>query len=172
MIIKGQLLCSSNFTQQVSPPADVITYRFNNQMIYVPPAESFDQAVTFARSAFENDLTGIDKSRISFSLNVLANGKQSSVGISRVAWSRIMSHLARYEIIDVLDCGMILDTLGVVLIFSSYPIPERRRCLMHTCMPHTSSKSIVLYSGQAILHLIRVTDRDIFLLYQFISENE
>ncbi|KAG2366741.1 hypothetical protein BDR07DRAFT_1395686 [Suillus spraguei] len=70
-------------------------------MIYVPPAESFDQAVTFARSAFENDLTGIDKSRISFSLNVLANGKQSSVGISRVAWPTIMSHLARYEIIDV-----------------------------------------------------------------------
>jgi len=59
------------------------------------------QAVTFARSAFESDLTGIDKSRISFSLNVLANGKQSSVGISRVAWSKMMAHLARYEIIDV-----------------------------------------------------------------------
>jgi hypothetical protein len=82
-------------------PADVITYRYNDQMMYVPPAESFDQAVTFARSAFESDLTGIDKSRISFSLNVLANGKQSSVGISRVAWSKMMAHLARYEIIDV-----------------------------------------------------------------------
>lgn len=91
----------ASIRRQSPAPADVITYRFNNQMIYVPPAESFDQAVTFARSAFENDLTGIDKSRISFSLNVLANGKQSSVGISRVAWSRIMSHLARYEIIDV-----------------------------------------------------------------------
>ncbi|KAG2754023.1 hypothetical protein P692DRAFT_20854473 [Suillus brevipes Sb2] len=87
--------------RQSPAPADVITYRLNNQMMYVPPAESFDQAVTFARSAFEGDLTGIDKSRISFSLNVLANGKQSSVGISRVAWSTIMSHLARYEIIDV-----------------------------------------------------------------------
>ncbi|KAG1817956.1 uncharacterized protein BJ212DRAFT_1347893 [Suillus subaureus] len=90
------------FARRQSPaPADVITYRFNNQMMYVPPAENFDQAVTFARSAFESDLTGIDKSRISFSLNVLANGKQSSVGISSVAWSKIMSHLARYEIIDV-----------------------------------------------------------------------
>ncbi|KAG2043726.1 hypothetical protein BDR03DRAFT_909187 [Suillus americanus] len=87
--------------RQSPAPADVVTYRFNNQMMYVPPAESFDQAVTFARSAFESDLTGIDKGRISFSLNVLANGKQSSVGISKVAWSRIMSHLARYEIIDV-----------------------------------------------------------------------
>ncbi|KAG2142285.1 uncharacterized protein EDB93DRAFT_1158353 [Suillus bovinus] len=89
-------------TRRQSPaPADLVTYRFNNQMMYVPPAENFDQAVTFARSAFEGDLTGIDKSRISFSLNVLANGKQSSVGISRVAWSTTMSHLAQYEIIDV-----------------------------------------------------------------------
>ncbi|KAG1823994.1 hypothetical protein EV424DRAFT_1487128, partial [Suillus variegatus] len=89
-------------TRRQSPaPADVITYRLNNKMMYVPPAESFDQAVTFARSAFEGDLTGIDKSRISFSLNVLANGKQSSVGISSEAWSKIMSHLAQYEIIDV-----------------------------------------------------------------------
>ncbi|KAG2347529.1 hypothetical protein BDR05DRAFT_848115, partial [Suillus weaverae] len=86
---------------QSPAPVDVITYRLNNQMMYVPPAKNFDQAVTFARSAFEGDLTGIDKNRISFSLNVLANGKQNSVGISRVAWSTIMSRLAQYEIIDV-----------------------------------------------------------------------
>ncbi|KAG0699357.1 hypothetical protein DFH29DRAFT_809202, partial [Suillus ampliporus] len=79
---------------------DVITYRLNNQMMYVPPAQSFDQS-HLPRSAFESDLTGIDKGRISFSLNVLAHGKQSSVGISSVAWPTIMSHLARYEIIDV-----------------------------------------------------------------------
>ncbi|KAG1860763.1 hypothetical protein F4604DRAFT_1658185 [Suillus subluteus] len=87
--------------RQSPPPADIITYRLNNQMMYVPTAESFDQAVTFARSAFESDLTGIDKSRISFSLNVLVNGKQSSVDISHGAWSTIMSHLVRYEIVDV-----------------------------------------------------------------------
>ncbi|KAG2366726.1 hypothetical protein BDR07DRAFT_1327772 [Suillus spraguei] len=90
------------FKRRQSPtPADVITYRLNNRMVYVPPAENFDQAVTFARSAFEGDLTGIDKSRISFSLNVLANGKKSSVNISREAWSMIMSHLVQYEIVDV-----------------------------------------------------------------------
>ncbi|KAG1740881.1 uncharacterized protein EDB91DRAFT_1081945 [Suillus paluster] len=91
----------TSIRRQSPAPADVITYRLNNQMMYVPPAQSFDQAVTFARSAFETDLTGIDKSRISFSLNVLANGKQGSVGISSVAWPTIMSRLARYEIIDV-----------------------------------------------------------------------
>ncbi|KAG2043710.1 hypothetical protein BDR03DRAFT_939702 [Suillus americanus] len=87
--------------RQSPPPADIVTYRLNNRMTYVPTAESFDQAVTFARSAFESDLTGIDKSRISFSLNVLANGKQRSVDISCGAWSTIMSHLTRYEIVDV-----------------------------------------------------------------------
>lgn len=87
--------------RQSPAPADVITYRLNNRMTYVPPAENFDQAVTFARSAFEGDLAGIDISRISFSLNVLANGKMSSVGVSRGAWSATMSRLARYEIVDV-----------------------------------------------------------------------
>ncbi|KAG2352322.1 hypothetical protein BDR07DRAFT_1438170 [Suillus spraguei] len=96
------------FKRRQSPtPADVITYRLNNRMVYVPQprtstlAQLFQQAVTFARSAFEGDLTGIDKSRISFSLNVLANGKKSSVNISREAWSTIMSHLVQYEIVDV-----------------------------------------------------------------------
>ncbi|KAG2074774.1 hypothetical protein BDR04DRAFT_1092305 [Suillus decipiens] len=70
-------------------------------MVYVPPAENFDQAIIFARSAFEGDLTGIDKSRISFSLNVLANGKKNSVNISREGWSTVMSHLVQYEIVDV-----------------------------------------------------------------------
>ncbi|KAG2137196.1 hypothetical protein BD769DRAFT_1664097 [Suillus cothurnatus] len=91
---------------QAQPLVDVITYRLNNRMIYVPPAQSFDKAVALAKSAFESDLTGIDKSRISFSLNVLANGKQSSAGISREAWSAVVSHLARYEIIDVHVSGL------------------------------------------------------------------
>ncbi|KAJ8588827.1 hypothetical protein M405DRAFT_768598 [Rhizopogon salebrosus TDB-379] len=80
---------------------DVVTYRLNNQMIYVLPAQSFDQAILFARSAFESELTGVHNSRISFSLNVLANGKQTSMGISSVAWTAVVSHLERYEIIDV-----------------------------------------------------------------------
>jgi hypothetical protein len=110
---------------QAPPLVDVITYRLNNRMIYVPPAQSFDvslstlvyqcslnlaqssqKAVALAKSAFESDLIGIDKSRISFSLNVLANGKQSSAGISREAWSAVVSHLARYEIIDVHVSGL------------------------------------------------------------------
>ncbi|KAG1901013.1 uncharacterized protein F5891DRAFT_951456 [Suillus fuscotomentosus] len=127
-------------TRRQSPaPADVITYRLNNKMMYVPPAESFDQAVTFARSAFEGDLTGIDKSRISFSLNVLANGKQSSVGISSAAWSKIMSHLAQYEIIDV--------HVQPVLKVSEAP-PSYRSCgstgdveKEHHSSPHSSSHS-------------------------------
>ncbi|KAJ8586424.1 hypothetical protein M405DRAFT_743643, partial [Rhizopogon salebrosus TDB-379] len=82
-------------------PADIITYRLNDKMMYVPPAENFDQAVTFARSAFDNELTGVHNSRISFSLNVLTNGKQTSMGISSVAWAVVVSRLEPYEIIDV-----------------------------------------------------------------------
>ncbi|KAG2153332.1 hypothetical protein DEU56DRAFT_774618 [Suillus clintonianus] len=126
--------------RQSPAPADVITYRLNKQMMYVPPAESFDQAVTFARSAFERDLTGVDKNRISFSLNVLANGKQSSVGISRVAWQSVMSHMARYEIIDV----HIQPELTV-----SPPPPSYRSCSSEKGSEkehHSSSKSSAFHS--------------------------
>ncbi|KAJ8591331.1 hypothetical protein M405DRAFT_735320 [Rhizopogon salebrosus TDB-379] len=82
-------------------PADVITYRLNNKMMYVPPAQSFDQAVTFARSAYESDLNGVDQSQICFSLNVIAQGRHSSVGITSEAWPSVVSRLARYEIIDL-----------------------------------------------------------------------
>ncbi|KAJ8586425.1 hypothetical protein M405DRAFT_695724, partial [Rhizopogon salebrosus TDB-379] len=84
-----------------SSAPDIITYRLNNKMMYVPPAQNYDQAVIFARSAFERDLNGVDNSRISFWLNVLANGKQTSVSIVPAAWPSVVSRLARSEIIDV-----------------------------------------------------------------------
>ncbi|KAG2347542.1 hypothetical protein BDR05DRAFT_958283 [Suillus weaverae] len=121
-------------------PADIITYRLNDQMMYVPLAKNFDQAVTFARSAFEGDLTGIDKSRISLSLNVMANGKQSSVCISRAAWSAITSHLVRYEIVDV----HIKPELEV-----SGPPPSYRSCSSKEGAEHSSS-----YLSSALHRLI------------------
>ncbi|KAG1781879.1 hypothetical protein EV702DRAFT_491318 [Suillus placidus] len=126
--------------RQSLAPTDVITYRFNDQMMYVPIAENFDQAVTFARSAFKGDLTGIDKSRISFSLNVIANGKQSSVGITRGAWSAVMSHLARYEIVDV----HVKPELEV-----SGPPPSYRSCSSAEGAEHSSS-----YLSSALHRLI------------------
>lgn len=86
--------------RQPPAPAEIIAYRFNDCVVYVPPAKSFHQAVIFARSAFD-DLTGVDKSRISFSLNVQVNGKMTSVNIDHGAWPTITSHLVQYEIIDV-----------------------------------------------------------------------
>ncbi|KAJ8586427.1 hypothetical protein M405DRAFT_935402 [Rhizopogon salebrosus TDB-379] len=76
-------------------------YRLYDKMLCVPRAESYDEAVVIAKSAFESELAGVHNSRISFSRNVPANGNQISMGISPMAWTAVMSHLEPYEIIDV-----------------------------------------------------------------------
>jgi hypothetical protein len=60
--------------------------------------ESLQQAVTFARSTFESDLKGVDKSQISFSLTTTKNEK---IGISPLAWPSVVSQAAPYCFIDI-----------------------------------------------------------------------
>ncbi|KAH7921100.1 hypothetical protein BV22DRAFT_1039022 [Leucogyrophana mollusca] len=87
-------------TQRTSA-VDIITYRLNNQMTYVTPAQDYQEAVNVAREVFRDELGGVDEKRISFSVNVLTDGQTRSVRISSFAWPAIVSHLTRYEIIDV-----------------------------------------------------------------------
>ncbi|OAX38001.1 hypothetical protein K503DRAFT_718861 [Rhizopogon vinicolor AM-OR11-026] len=84
--------------QSPPPPADIIAYSLNNRMVYVPKAQTFDEAVTFARSAFESDLKGVDKSQISFSM---ISSLKNDVGISSMAWPTIMSKIVHYSIVYV-----------------------------------------------------------------------
>ncbi|KAG1716203.1 hypothetical protein ID866_943 [Astraeus odoratus] len=84
-----------------SPAAtDVVTYRLDDKMIYVPLDYNWRQALAHARHSFEK-LSGVDEKRITFSLNVINDGQRRSVGISPSAWRSVASHLARYEIIDI-----------------------------------------------------------------------
>jgi len=81
---------------------DVVTYRLNDKMVYVTPAQSYEQALDFAQNEFADELRHIKRDRISFSVLVNAGiGIHRSVRIGTMAWSAVVSGLKRYEIIDV-----------------------------------------------------------------------
>lgn len=80
--------------------ADVITYRHEDKMVYVPLDSNWLEALRHAQSAFAT-LAGIDGKRITFSVNLIKDGQRKSVRISPSAWRSVSSHLARYEIIDI-----------------------------------------------------------------------
>ncbi|KAH7883176.1 hypothetical protein F5I97DRAFT_1783738, partial [Phlebopus sp. FC_14] len=79
---------------------DIITYRLDGQMMYVPLTDDFPKALEYARKAFHK-LKEIEDKQISFSLTVVTGDQRHSVGITPVAWPNLVRHLARYEIIDI-----------------------------------------------------------------------
>ncbi|EGO00946.1 hypothetical protein SERLA73DRAFT_167150 [Serpula lacrymans var. lacrymans S7.3] len=91
---------SSNSSNTVST-TDILTYRLNRNMVYVTPPRDMEQALEFARTVFPDELADVDRTRISFSVTVISGGRISAVGISPFAWSAIVPHLIRYEVIDV-----------------------------------------------------------------------
>jgi len=80
---------------------DVVTYRLNDKMVYVTPAQSYEQALDFAQNEFADELYHIKRDRISFSVLVNAGRTHRSVRIGTMAWPAVVSGLKRYEIIDV-----------------------------------------------------------------------
>ncbi|EIN06713.1 hypothetical protein PUNSTDRAFT_145227 [Punctularia strigosozonata HHB-11173 SS5] len=79
---------------------DILTYRYQEQMVYVKPASQYDQAVADAVMAFP-ELSGLDRDRISFSLTVFVQNTTKTVTISPNAWPAVIATLSRFEILDV-----------------------------------------------------------------------
>ncbi|KAH0829198.1 hypothetical protein J3R83DRAFT_2747 [Lanmaoa asiatica] len=80
-------------------PTDIVTYRYNGELVYVPVAPNYIQALSHAREAFPP----LKKLRdASLSLSLTAPGhSQKFVGISASAWPKLIAHMSRYQIIDV-----------------------------------------------------------------------
>jgi hypothetical protein len=88
--------------RRTTTPADIVTYRLNDKMVYVTPADSYEQAIDFAKKVFPDELRKVNRNNISFSITVITRGdKKRSVWIADMAWSTVVSTLHRYEIIDV-----------------------------------------------------------------------
>ncbi|KAL6306862.1 hypothetical protein BKA93DRAFT_712835, partial [Sparassis latifolia] len=81
-------------------PPDIITYRLEGKMVYVTPAETYEEGVTFAKAVFE-ELSGVHPERITFSVSVNMPGGGRTVQISPMAWRAVVSTLAQYEIVDL-----------------------------------------------------------------------
>jgi len=80
---------------------EVITYNLNGKMVYVPPAQSYEQALDFAQKEFSDDLHNIKRDQISFSVLVHAEKSLRSVRIGAMAWPAVVSNLKRFEIVEV-----------------------------------------------------------------------
>jgi len=87
-------------SQKSTSTPDLITYRYDERMAYVKPAETHDKAAEYAREVF-SDLSATPTSRISFSITVRVQDKINKVTIAPRAWRDTMSSLAKFEIVDI-----------------------------------------------------------------------
>jgi len=70
-------------------------------MVYVTPAEDYEQALDYAYSEFPEELNGVSRDRVRFSIKVLVDGKVRSSRIGRMAWKNVLATLTRYELINI-----------------------------------------------------------------------
>ncbi|KAH9917558.1 uncharacterized protein B0H18DRAFT_841901, partial [Fomitopsis serialis] len=79
----------------------VVTYRYKEKMVYVTPADTYEQAVQFAREVFPDDLRHIHPQQLSFTIISNTPKGKRTVQISPMAWKAVVGTLACYEIIDL-----------------------------------------------------------------------
>ncbi|KII95751.1 hypothetical protein PLICRDRAFT_34694 [Plicaturopsis crispa FD-325 SS-3] len=81
--------------------ADIVTYRFNDELVYVTPARDYNDAIEFARKVFPAGLRGVPRDRIALTVNVTMKGVNQPVRISQMAWPSVAERLLRYEVINI-----------------------------------------------------------------------
>ncbi|KAG6809303.1 hypothetical protein H0H92_000761, partial [Tricholoma furcatifolium] len=83
-------------------PAEIITYRFGPKLVYVKPADNYEQAIDYAQKEFSEELEGVPRDRISFVVAArLNNNERQSVRISESAWQAAVARLLRGEVVDI-----------------------------------------------------------------------
>ncbi|TRM69178.1 hypothetical protein BD626DRAFT_473205 [Schizophyllum amplum] len=81
--------------------ADIITYRFNDRLVYVSPEKNYQTAVDVALQEYADELAGIARERIAFYTMASMDGQRREVRIGQSAWPRAMDKLARGEVVDI-----------------------------------------------------------------------
>jgi len=84
-----------------SVAADIITYRLGSKLVYVRPADDYQQALDYAQKEFPEELANMPRDHISFHINAKMNGEPQSVRISESAWVAAVTRLLRGEVIDI-----------------------------------------------------------------------
>lgn len=60
-------------------------------MVYVTPAETYDQAIHYAKTVFPHELGHVDRHRITFSVRVNALNSVQTAQIGPTAWTTKLS---------------------------------------------------------------------------------
>ncbi|KAG6381933.1 hypothetical protein JVT61DRAFT_557 [Boletus reticuloceps] len=82
-------------------PTDILTYRYNEQLVYVSVASSYNEALSHARNAFPQ-LEDVHDASLSLSLLAPTSGHAPScIDISAKTWPKLVAHMSRYQIVDV-----------------------------------------------------------------------
>ncbi|KAI0827845.1 hypothetical protein BC628DRAFT_1317341 [Trametes gibbosa] len=98
---------------------DVLTYRYNGNMVYVTPAPTYEEGVQYARQVFP-ELASVDPARIVISVNGLVNQHRQLIRIGPMAWKSVVFSRARFEVLDVT-----LDPHGPEIVISDHDtLPE------------------------------------------------
>ncbi|THG96297.1 hypothetical protein EW026_g5512 [Hermanssonia centrifuga] len=90
-------------TARTSCGPSIVTYRWNNQLVYVKPTDTYEEAIECARKEFPQ-LSGVDPELISLEVKVSVRGDRTEtrkVRIGASAWNGLTFSLAQYEIIDI-----------------------------------------------------------------------
>lgn len=91
----------ATFRSTPTVPPEVITYRLADKLVYVRPADNYEQALDFAQKEFAEELSEVSRDRISFNISAPVNGERRSVRISESAWPAAVARLLRGEVIDI-----------------------------------------------------------------------
>jgi len=67
-------------------------------MVYVTPADDYEQALDYAFDVYPEELKDISRDRVQFSVNV-KNSRSSR--IASMAWNAVVVSLTRFEILDI-----------------------------------------------------------------------
>ncbi|KIY63225.1 hypothetical protein CYLTODRAFT_146047 [Cylindrobasidium torrendii FP15055 ss-10] len=79
---------------------DIVTYRFQQTLVYVRPELSYDDAIAVAQTEYP-ELSATPKEKIMFKIEASMNGKRQPVRISRSAWASTLGKMLRGEVIDI-----------------------------------------------------------------------
>jgi len=93
---------SSVYTKHlpIQVPADIITFRYAADMVYVPPPSNYKEVISQAFNAFPQ-LRNTPTDCISLSLNVTVRGECHTVRISPSAWKKLRHRVTQYQIVDI-----------------------------------------------------------------------
>ncbi|KDQ27624.1 hypothetical protein PLEOSDRAFT_158498 [Pleurotus ostreatus PC15] len=81
-------------------PADIITYRKDDKLVFVQPASSYVGAIEEARKVFP-ELVAIPDDRIGFYITATLGHSKAQVRVSESAWCAAIARLLRGEVVDV-----------------------------------------------------------------------